>query len=210
MKHSLPTEAGQTEQANHQQTAANREQRIDAINQAFALFRLNFHAQFFKAFTTEAELVQVKKLWLGELERFTPNTLLLAAKAILETSDFLPTLHTMIRQCEAKSGHAHLPDVHTAYLEACRAPSPKANFHWSHPAIYHAGKACDWYFLQSSSESIAYPVFKRKYQEFCERVRSGEALDLPTTVAIEQNSAQPPNKEERLKRLDALRASLDL
>lgn len=210
MKHSLPTEAGQTNQQSAQQAAANREQRIDAINQAFALFRLNYHAQFFKAYTTEAELIQVKKLWMGELERFTPSTLLLAAKAILETSDFLPTLHTMIRQCEAKSDQARLPDVHTAYLEACRAPSPKINYKWSHPAIYYTGKACDWYFLQSSSESIAYPVFKRKYQELCERVRGGEKLEIKITPPIEHNPTPAPNKKESLKHLAALRASLDL
>ncbi|WP_156312416.1 replication protein P [Marinagarivorans algicola] len=210
MKHSLPTEAGQTNPHTEQQSAAHREQRIDAINQVFALFRLNYHAQFFKAYTTEGELVQVKKLWMSELERFTPNTLLLAAKAILETSDFLPTLHTMIRQCEAKSEQAHLPDVHTAYLEACRAPSPKINYAWSHPAIYHAGKACDWYFLQSSSESIAYPVFKRKYQELCERVRGGETLTIATPPTIEHNPGKAPSKEENLKHLAALRASLDL
>lgn len=205
MKHSLPTEAGQTKQE-----APSREQFIDAINQVFALFRLNYHAQFFKAFSTEAELTQIKKLWFGELSRFNPATLLRAAKAILETSDFLPTLHTMIRHCEAQSDTAKLPDVHSAYIEACRAPSPKARYRWSHPVVYHTGKACDWYFLQTSTESIAYPIFKRKYQGFCERVRAGEELTLEPENVITHKPQPSPDKADSLKKLKALREALDL
>ena len=204
MKHSLPTEAGQTKEA------PKREHYIDAINQVFALFRLNYHAQFFKAFSTEAELTQIKKLWLGELARFTPETLLRAAKSILESSDFLPTLHTMIRHCESHSDTAKLPDPHSAYIEACRAPSPKARYRWSHPVVYHAGKACDWYFLQTSAESVAYPVFKRKYQDFCERVRAGEELALEPENVIEHKPAPAPDKAANIEKLKALRAALDL
>lgn len=203
MKHSLPTEAGQTEPSD------SRAQRIDAINQVFALFRLNYHAQFFKAYTTEAELTQIKKLWLGELARYKPHTLLRAAKAIIESSDYLPTLHTMIRQCDAVSDN-NLPDAHTAYIEACRAPSPKAFYTWSHPAIYHAGKACDWYFLQTSSEAIAYPVFRKKYQDICQRIRAGEDLTISPHEAIESDTQQPLSKIENQAKLKSLRETLDL
>ncbi|HEY7773803.1 MAG TPA: replication protein P [Marinagarivorans sp.] len=204
MKHSLPTEAGPIDQK------PRREQQIDAINQVFALFRLNYHAQFFKAFATEAELTQIKKLWLSELSRFAPGVMLRAAKSILESSDFLPTLHTMIRHCEAHSDSASLPDAHSAYLEACRAPSPKSRYRWSHPAVYHAGKACDWYFLQTSAEHTAYPIFKKKYQDVCDRVRAGEELKLEPEAAVEHKPKAQPNKEEGLKKLEALRAALDL
>lgn len=205
MNHSLPTEAGQTSQESHE----SRTLRVDAINQVFALFRLNYHAQFFKAFATEAELNQIKKLWLHELARFSPDTLLKAAKAILEASDYLPTLHTMIRHCESQSKDA-LPDAHSAYIEACRAPSPKINYNWSHPAVYFAGKACDWYFLQTGSESTVYPIFKKKYAEICERVRGGEVLTVIQSDTLEHQSAPALDKKENLKRLKALRESLDL
>ena len=100
--------------------------------------------------------------------------------------------------------------IHTAYLEACRAPSPKAHYAWSHPAIYFAGKATDWYFLQTSSESVAYPVFKRKYTDICERIRAGEKLEIHAETSLEHNRAAPLNKQENLKKLQALRAALDL
>ena len=117
MKNSLPTEAGPI---NHENPNTDRNAQIDAISQVFSLFRLNYHAQFFKAFNNDAELVQVKKLWLSELSRFQANTLLQAAKVILETSDYLPTLHTMIRHCEALA-HRALPDAHTATSPKHRA-----------------------------------------------------------------------------------------
>jgi hypothetical protein len=204
LKHSLPTEVGQTDDP------SARDHLIDAINQVFALFRLNYHAQFFKAFTTEAELVQIKKLWLSELDRFSAQTLLRAAKAIIEGSDYLPTLHTMIRHCETYSDRAKLPDAHSAYLEACRAPSPKASYRWSHPAIYFAGKACDWYFLQTNSESIAYPIFKHKYQDYCDRVRAGEVLAITPAAVLEHQPEPESDKAKSLAKLAELRAALDL
>lgn len=176
----------------------------------FALFRLNYHNQYLNAFRHETELTTIKKLWLEQLQHFSADVILRAAKAIIESSDYLPTLHTMIRHCEAISHKAGLPDVHTAYLEACRAPSPKAHYAWSHPAIYFAGKATDWYFLQTSSESVAYPVFKRKYTDICERIRAGEKLEIHAETSLEHNPAAPLNKQENLKKLQALRAALDL
>ena len=204
MNPSLPTEAGQNN-PNIDRTA-----QVDAINQVFALFRLNFHAQFFKAFSTENELIQIKKLWLSELSRFDSATLLKGAKRIIESTDFLPTLHTMIRHCEQVCEGPSLPDPHSAYIEACRAPSPKIEYHWSHPAVYFAGKTCDWYFLQTNAEATAYPVFKKKYIEICDRVRSGETLTLPKPSRKKRMTSQPLDKEENLKRLSALKNALDL
>ncbi len=201
MKHSSPIEAGQT---NH-----NREQRIDAINQVFALFRLNYHAQFFKAFATETELVQIKKLWLNELTRFEPDALLMAAKTIIESSDYLPTMHTMIKHCESASNMS-MPDAHTAYLEACRAPSPKAQYAWSHPAIYHAGKECDWYFLQTSSESSAYPIFRKKYRDICERISRGEVYEVNPPNDKPGINETPLSKAENHQKMQSMMQALDL
>jgi hypothetical protein len=207
LKSSPPTAAGQT---NPSAQTEQRNQVIDALTQVFALFRLNYHNQYLNAFRHEAELTTIKKLWLEQLQHFSADVILRAAKAIIEGSDYLPTLHTMIRHCEAIGKKTNLPDVHTAFLEACRAPSPKAQFAWSHPAVYFAGKATDWYFLQTSSESVAYPIFKRKYADLCERVRAGETLEIHTEAHLEHNPTEPLNKQENLEKLQALRAALDL
>lgn len=191
----------------------HREQRValvDALNQVFTLFRLNYHNQYLKAFGNQQELNEVKRLWLEMLGQFSPNTLLAAAKGVIETSEYLPTLHTMIYHCEKAAPGAALPDSHSAYIEACRAPSPKAAYNWSHPAVYYAGKQCDWYFLQSSPESVAYPVFKQQYRELCQQVRSGVQLPSPSAPALPEKPAAPLDRETNQKKLRALRESLKL
>ena len=121
---------------------------IDAINQTFALFRRNYLNQYHKAFGDLEELNHTKRLWLEILGRFSPQAILLGARGVIENSEYLPSLHTMIHYCEQADSTTAFPDSHSAYIEACRAPSPKAANAWSHLAVYHAGKACDWYFYK--------------------------------------------------------------
>lgn len=207
MKNNLPTEAG------HSKPKLSQEQKvalIDALNQVFTLFRLNYHNQYLKAFSNNEELNEVKRLWLELLGKFEPSTLLAAAKSIIESSEYLPTFRTMLDQCERHDHRFNLPDAHSAYIEACRAPSPKAAFKWSHPAVYYAGKRCDWYFLQSSAETVAYPIFKQKYLELCQEVRDGAILDAPQAPSLENKPEKKASKSDNLERLKSLRADLDL
>lgn len=203
MKNNLPTEAGQTNQKLRQENGL-----IDAINQVFALFKLNYHNQFFKAFSQATDLNSTKRLWLESLNQFPPEVLLRAAKTVMESSEFLPTLHTMLKHCEEQSAQA-LPDAHSAYLEACRAPSPKADFSWTHPAIYFAGKKSDWYFLQSNTENIAFPIFKQHYQELSQRVRQGEKFTLPKTKHISEESIDEADPATSKKHISSLKAMFD-
>jgi len=205
-----PTAAGPSNAATTAQQTARRTALIDALNQVFTLFRLNYHNQYLKAFGNAAELNEVKRLWLEMLGQFDAQTLLRAAKAVIETSEYLPTLRTMIHHCERASSGPQLPDAHSAYLEACRAPSPKAAFAWSHPAVYHAGKRCDWYFLQTQAESKAYPVFREIYEELCQEVRKGVVLDQPLPPALTAEAPPGLDKDTNLEKLRALRTSLNL
>jgi hypothetical protein len=78
-----------------------------------------------------------------------------------------------------------VPDVYSAYHEACTATRPKELHRWSHPAVFHAGKACGWTFLESTREDTALPRFKAYYREMEKRVLAGEALDVPVVEMIE-------------------------
>ena len=197
MKKNLTTEAGPSEEL------------IDVINQVFALLELNYHNQFYKAFSKPQDLPQVKRLWLSALKRFEPSVILQAIKSIIENNEFLPTLASMIKACEASSDLG-LPEPHAAYLEACRAPSPKAAQPWSHLAVYYAGRSADWYFLQNNSENIAYHVFKQHYQDVCERVRLGEKLPAPSIKALPEETKQAADKETVKAEFTKLRHSLDI
>ena len=76
--------------------------RIDTINQIFALFRINYHNQFYSAFTDTALLNQAKRLWLESLRYYSTECLLKAARQVIEQSEYLPTLNKMIEACNAQ------------------------------------------------------------------------------------------------------------
>lgn len=183
---------------------------IDALNEVFALFRINYHNQYYKAYNDDAVLSQIKKLWLESLVQFEPRTILRGARKVIEESEYLPTLNRMIRACQGDPEAFGLPDARTAYIEACRAPSPKSAWHWSHAAVYHAGLASDWFFLANNSEKIAFPVFERHYQRLCEKVMNGVELPVPDAPALPETIERPLSREENQQRLDDLRKQLDL
>lgn len=176
----------------------------------FALFRINYHNQYYAAFKDTELLNQARRLWLNSLAQFAPETILRGARTVIEESEYLPTLHRMIRACQGDPGKLGLVDAHQAYVEACRAPSPKAAYNWSHPAVYHAGCASDWYFLTSSAEKVAFPIFERHYLKLCERVMNGAVLPAPNIPALPETIETPLSKEENAKRMEDLRKLLDL
>ncbi|MDO6746315.1 hypothetical protein [Gilvimarinus sp. 1_MG-2023] len=183
---------------------------IDALNEVFALFRINYHNQYYKAYSDSSVLAQIKKLWLESLVRFEPDTIRRGAREVIESSDYLPTLHRMLTACQGDLSKHGLKDPHAAYIEACHAPSPKAAQRWSHPAVYHAGKASDWYFLASSTERTAYPVFAGHYKRLCEQVINGVSLPLPDAPALPESIETPLSREENQRRMQALRDDLDI
>jgi Replication protein P len=207
-----PTEAGRSNQSSEQQS--NREQvtpsHIDAINQVFALFRINYHNQYHAAFVNTELLNQAKKLWLESLSRFSPEAILKGAKTAIETCEYLPTVHKMIECCNGAPGSHGLPDVHAAYMEACQAPSPKVAYQWSHPAVYYAGRDSDWFFLANNSERDTFPIFKACYQALCERVVGGEKLPSPEVLALPETTETPLSKKENSERMAKMRADLGL
>lgn len=155
-------------------------------------------------------LNQIKKLWLESLQHFSAAIILRGARKVIEESEYLPTLHRMIRACQGTPEQFGLPDAHSAYIEACRAPSPKAAQPWSHPAVYHAGLASDWFFLSSNSEKVAFPVFERHYLRLCEKVMAGTELPRSDLPKLPEVIETPLSKEENQQRLESLRKQLDL
>jgi hypothetical protein len=73
---------------------------VEAINQVFALFRLNYHNQYYAAFSDAEQLRQIKKLWLESLRDYPPAQVLQGARLAIESSEYLPTLHRMRSCCE--------------------------------------------------------------------------------------------------------------
>ena len=179
--------------------------QIDAINQVFALFRLNYHNQFYAAYPDNQQLDQAKRLWLEALANFPPEQLLRGARYALESSEYLPTLNRMLDSCGQALEDMGLPDARSAYREACNAPVPRTAQPWSHPAVYLAGRDAGWHFLSSEPESRTWPAFRRRYQDYCRRAMAGEQLQLPAPDSPPEEYGEPATREEALAALAKIR-----
>jgi hypothetical protein len=178
---------------------------IDAINQIFAEFELAYHNQFHKAYAREGSLQLAKKYWLHCLGEFTPDVILRAARQVVKSQEYLPTVASMLAACEDALALFGLPDAQAAYTEACCAPEPKAAFAWSHPAVYLAGRLTGWFALASEPQAAIFPVFAYNYHQLCQRVLRGETLDSIVPPALPDTIATPLSPAENKARLKALR-----
>jgi hypothetical protein len=183
---------------------------VEALNQVFALFRLNYHNQYYAAFPDATQLNQIKKLWLESLSDCPVEHILKGAKHAIEHSEYLPTLNRMLECCQQGLAELGLPPAHEAYIEACRAAAPRSAQNWSHPAVYLAGRDSDWFFLANNTERTTWPVFKAHYQRYCARVLRGESLEMPASEAIEHKPSEPLSSEEQLDELARLRSETGL
>lgn len=181
------------------------EAHIEALNQVFALFRLNYHNQYYAAYPDAEQLKQIKKLWLESLADYPVEQILRGARHAIENSEYLPTLHRMLECCREGIAGLGLPAPHDAYVEACSARSPRSAQAWSHPAVYLAGRDSDWFFLANNPERVTWPVFREHYQDWCTRVLRGESLAIPEEPALEQHDPEPLSTEEQLAALKKLR-----
>jgi hypothetical protein len=196
-----PTPRGQTEPSRR----AVDDALVEAINQVFALFRLNYHNQYYAAFPDAEQVKQIKKLWLDSLSDYPVEQILKGAKHAIEHSEYLPTLNRMLECCQQGLADFGLPAAHDAYVEACQAPSPKSAQRWSHPAVYLAGRDSGWFFLANNTERTSWPVFREHYQSYCARVLQGEDLAVPAPEALEQHAGTPLTSEDQLSELQKLR-----
>jgi hypothetical protein len=130
------------------------------------------------------------------------------SKALSHTGYF--TLPIFREICKPKPEDFGLPEVKKAYMEACMAPSPKAKHKWSHPAVYHAGKATGWFELATFPEDQIYSRFKAFYAEMCDRVMNGEKLDSPMMEALPEKVTVILTPEENQDRMAQLRGSLGI
>lgn len=183
---------------------------VDAINQVFAELALAYHNQFHKAFAGEGALVLAKKYWHGVLVEYSPEVILRAVRHVVRSSEYLPTLAAIVQACESAHDLFGLPTSQAAYVEACCAPEPKAQYAWSHPAVFLAAQQTGWHALASETQAQIFPLFDYNYSQFCHRVMTGEQLQLPIQPALPESVAAPLSAEDNLKRLAALRKQFDI
>jgi hypothetical protein len=194
------TSAGQTASKEHK----------EALGATFELFRISYGNQFNAAYPDLERSTAAMRLWLTHLQDYPAALIKAAAERVVKHENFLPTVAKFREHCDHAFELFGLPDAHSAYMEACRAPQPKSEYRWSHVAVYYAGLASDWFFMANSIESKALPVFKRNYAILCERVIRGEDLKMPVRKALPAELSAPLSATQNKKKLSALRKQLDL
>jgi len=183
---------------------------VDAINQIFAEFEFAYHNQFHKAFADKQSLAIAKKYWLSCLENYSPLQIVQAAKTVVRESEYLPSIAVILQACEKGYGLFGLPAPREAYVEACRATSPKRDYDWSHPAIYLAGKAVGWFDLANESEASMLPRFTYHYEKLCHQVVNGEELRVQEHEPLPEKIERPLSKTEAHARIARMRKELGL
>jgi hypothetical protein len=133
-----------------------------------------------------------------------------AAKQVIRTQDYLPSIAALVRACEQGLDLFGLPSPRQAYIEACGASTPKRDFPWSHEAVYLAGQGAGWFILATESESRSYPLFDYHYQLLCRRVINGEKLEVTVAVPLPDKVARLLSKKEAKARLAKMRDELGL
>lgn len=196
-----PTPAGQTI------SESGKAAVVQAINRMFAEFKLVFSNQYLKAFPDDSATALARQLWFSYLKDFTPEVILEATHRAIRESDFLPTVHSILKHCE-RIAHGDLPDAWSAYQEACQASDPKAAFNWSHPAVYFAGHETGWYYLSTTASERAFPAFRKIYQQWCERVAQGESFTISAPEALPKPQHQRLDREQAIRRMQTLKAKL--
>jgi len=182
----------------------------EALGATFELFRISYGNQFNAAYPDLERSTAAMRLWLTHLQDYPPALIKAAAERVVKHENFLPTVAKFREHCDHAFELFGLPDAHSAYMEACRAPAPKAEFSWSHVAVYYAGLASDWFYMANSIESKAFPVFKHNYAILCERVIRGEDIKMPVLKALPHEVSTPLSVKQNQKKLTELRKKLDL
>lgn len=174
------------------------------------MFRINYHNQYYAAFNHTDQLNQAKRLWLEALSGFASEHILLGAKQVIETSEYLPTLSKMIDACHTALTDQGLPPARSAYQEACNARSPRSAQPWSHPAVYFAGRDTGWFYLENHSERETWPVFEQHYRHWCQRALAGETLTITAPAALATPEPVILPQEAQLAAVRALRENTGL
>ncbi len=174
------------------------------------MFKYSYHNQYNKAFAVDEDLIITKKYWREQLSAYPAELILRAGESLTSSDKFLPTIADMIDACEQGKELFGLPDEHAAYVEACLAPTPKSAYQWSHPAVYHAGKATGWYLLANQSEEVTYPLFRQHYKRLCQQVLKGEVLCVDAPPPLPQVTEKILSKSELKRRIAQMRKEYKL
>ena len=177
----------------HQKLNSNKEEFIECIDSLFLKLELAYHYQFYKVFGTDDRLNEGKKLWATSLKSFSTQTILEGIESVVGSQSYLPTLTDLIKACSEINNQDGFPSVEEAYIEARKSFSPRAEYPWSHPIVYFAGKKIGWNFLDEKDSKELFFSFKKIFNKLKLEAFNGNEFKIEKTA--DQLSLTPLNKK---------------
>ena len=177
----------------HQKLNSNKEEFIECIDSLFLKLELAYHYQFYKVFGTDDRLNEGKKLWATSLKSFSTETILEGIESVVGSQSYLPTLTDLIKACSEINNQDGFPSVEEAYIEARKSFSPRAEYPWSHPIVYFAGKKIGWNFLDEKDSKELFFSFKKIFNKLKVEAFNGNEFKIEKTS--NQLSLTPLNKK---------------
>jgi hypothetical protein len=177
----------------HQKLNSNKKEFIECIDSLFLKLELAYHYQFYKVFGTDDRLNEGKKLWATSLKSFSTQTILEGIESVVGSQSYLPTLTDLIKACSEINNQDGFPSVEEAYIEARKSFSPRAEYPWSHPIVYFAGKKIGWNFLDEKDSKELFFSFKKIFNKLKLEAFNGNEFKIEKTA--NQPSLTPLNKK---------------
>ena len=177
----------------HQKLNSSKEEFIECIDSLFLKLELAYHYQFYKVFGTDDRLNEGKKLWATSLKSFSTETILEGIESVVGSQSYLPTLTDLIKACSEINNQDGFPSVEEAYIEARKSFSPRAEYPWSHPIVYFAGKKIGWNFLDEKDSKELFFSFKKIFNKLKLEAFNGNEFKIEKTA--NQPSLTPLNKK---------------
>ena len=173
-------------------STSTKEEYIESIDALFLKLELAYHYQFYKVFGTDEKLKEGKKLWAVTLKNETPTVILEAVESVISSQSYLPTLTDLMKACKEINKMDGFPTAEEAYIEARKSYQPRAEFEWSHPIVYFAGKKIGWNNLNEKDSTENLKAFKKIFNNLKNDAINGKKFEIKDNNLLDER--KPLNK----------------
>lgn len=161
----------------------------ERVNMLFARLTTIYGHKFKSAFQSEEEIKVAKREWALSLGHYGEQELVAAVNRCKEEFAWMPSIAEFLSVLREYSDQLGVPTAVQAYEEACLHADRPRQHQWSHPVVYHAGRASDWFRLRTEDKPDIYPYFEEQYRKLCHRLADGEQFEVPSPVALPDHSS---------------------
>ena len=155
----------------------------------FARFMTIYGHKFKSVYERDDEIKVAKREWALSLRGFSEHELVAAVERCKTEFVWLPTITEFLSLLQKDLQDYGLPSVLSAYQEACLNTEHPREHAWSHPAVYFAGRATDWFRLRTEDRNDVLADFEHNYRQLCQRVINGEELSVPLMQGLPDHSS---------------------